>query len=128
MAKPKAKPPADLERDGFEFLSPWMPSVSTEALYCIGLSPKHGRMWRWRLRRIHDVERETGKPYVYWVLDESSAAVDPGPDSKLLATAQTFDEPRRLTHPRDKLEATATVLGRWERIGASPVGEAGRHE
>lgn len=112
------------DAEGFEFLSPWMPSVNIEALYCIGLSPKHGRMWRWRLRRVHDVDKGTGKPFVYWVLDESSAAVDPGPDSTLLATAQTFDEPRRLLHPRDKMAATAVVLERWRKISAAPAGSA----
>lgn len=106
MAKPKQHP------DGFEFFSPWLPAKQWEGMYIIALCSNSGRMYRWRFWRKHTRE-PGGKPFVLWTLDESSALVDPPADAKLLAECQTFDEPRKLTTPRDKAEATAVVLKRW---------------
>lgn len=108
--------------DGFEFISPWMPAKQAEGFYIVALSPKHGAMWRWRFHRVHGKEGGTGRPFVHWVLDESSARVDTPAEGSLLSTATLFDEPKLLTHPRDKHEATTVVLARWSKVQATPLG------
>lgn len=110
------------QTDGFEFISPWMPAKVAEGFYILALSAKHGRMWRWRFWRKHE-QRQGGKPWVMWVLDESSANVKPGSDDRLLAESETFDDPRRMLSPRDKSAAGAVVLKRWQDIQASAVGK-----
>lgn len=123
MASDAAKREADsAAAAGFEFLSPWMPARDAEAFYTIGFASKHGRMWRWRLRRVHGNDPKTGKAFVTWVLDESTALVEPPVEYAIFATAQTFDEPRTLMHPRDKLAASAVVARRWHIIQTTPPG------
>lgn len=110
----KAEPKREAE--GFEFLSPWMPALYKEGFYIVAVQPRSGKLYRWRLWRVHDKSPATGEPLVYWILDESSAAVDAMPEGALHPTAQTWDEPKRLGTPRDKGEASETVLARWAEL------------
>lgn len=108
--------------DGFEFLSPWIPSRNYDGFYMLGVTPKHGQLYRWRFIRKHETP-PGHRPLVRWYLDESVAAVEPAPELAMLATAQTWDEPRVMSQPRDKLEAADVVLARWRVILNAPRGQ-----
>lgn len=109
---------------GFEFISPWMPAKVAEGFYVLAFSAKHARMFRWRLRRVHGRDPETHRAWVVWELDESTSPVEPPIEGAIMATAELWDEPRRLVHPRDKHEASVVVAERWRKIQAAPMGGA----
>lgn len=106
--------------DGFEYLTPWIPSRNYDGFYMLGIAPKHGRMYRWRFIRKHETPPGQ-RPMVSWYLDESVTSVEPS--EELLATADQWDDPRVMSRPRDRSEATAIVLKRWDAIQRAPQGQ-----